>query len=58
MASVENMSLHELQQPGDWDTAPNPGIANERHHRQRNLEKSRLLALVGSALSQFPIWGV
>ena len=58
MASVDNISLHEPQQSGAWDPVPNPSIINERHNRQRDLEKSRLLALVGSALSQFPIWGL
>jgi hypothetical protein len=45
------ISLHELQ------LAPNRTFDDEHNDRQRELDKKRVLALVGSALSQLPIWG-
>jgi hypothetical protein len=51
MANTETMSLHELQ------LAPDHTSSNEQIDRQHELDKKRMMALVGSALSQLPIWG-
>jgi hypothetical protein len=51
MTSTETISLHELQ------LAPDRTLDDEHNDRQSQLDKKRVLALVGSALSQLPIWG-
>jgi hypothetical protein len=45
------MSLHELQVALDRTSSD---LQNER---QQELDRKRVLALVGSAVSQLPIWG-
>jgi hypothetical protein len=51
------MPLHELQHSSS--SAPDPSIddGNGPYGRHRDSDKKRVLALVGSALSQLPIWG-
>jgi hypothetical protein len=51
MATADALSLHELQ------PEPNASTNDEHASRQQDLDKKRVLALVGSALSQLPIWG-
>jgi hypothetical protein len=51
MANTETTSLHELQ------LAPYHSSSDEQIDRQHELDKKRVMALVGSALSQLPIWG-
>jgi hypothetical protein len=51
MANTETMSLHELQ------LAPYRSSSDGQIDRQHELDKKRVMALVGSALSQLPIWG-
>jgi hypothetical protein len=50
MATGDALSLHELQPESN-------AIVNDEHSRQHELDKKRVLALIGSALSQLPIWG-
>jgi hypothetical protein len=51
MTSTETMSLHELQ------VAPDRTSSDVQNERQQELDRKRVLALVGSAVSQLPIWG-
>jgi hypothetical protein len=45
------MSLHELQ------VAPDRTSSDLQNERQQELDRKRVLVLVGSAVSQLPIWG-
>jgi hypothetical protein len=49
--SGDDISLGEPQQLNTGDNA-------EQNVRQRSLDRNRVFALVGSALSQLPIWGM
>jgi hypothetical protein len=57
MAETESMSFHELQRSNSTVAEPTTSSNNAQGGRQRELDKKRLFALVGSALSQLPIWG-
>jgi hypothetical protein len=58
MSNTETLSVHALQQTGVREQAPTAIDNHEQANRQRDSDKKRLLALVGSALSQLPIWGI
>jgi hypothetical protein len=51
MATADELTLPELQ------LEPNARLNDEHASRQEELDKKRVLVLVGSALSQLPIWG-
>jgi hypothetical protein len=58
MSATETISIHELQQQANLtEQEQNTDNNNEHVRSQQDSDKKRLLALVGSALSQLPIWG-
>jgi hypothetical protein len=58
MSTTETSSIHELQQQANLtEQEQNTDNNNEHVRSQQDSDKKRLLALVGSALSQLPIWG-
>jgi hypothetical protein len=56
IADTQTVSLHE-RLPNSSEQDPNTGNDDEQAVRQRDLDRKRLFALIGSAISQFPIWG-
>jgi hypothetical protein len=58
MSTTETTLMHGLQQRANLaEQEQNTNDNNERDGRQQDPDKNRLLALVGSAVSQLPIWG-
>jgi hypothetical protein len=58
MSTTETISIHELQQQANLTEQEQNTVNNNEHVRsQQDSDKKRLLTLVGSALSQLPIWG-
>jgi hypothetical protein len=57
VADTNAMSLHELHESSSWEPEPSTNN-NEPSHRHQELDRKRIVALVGSALSQLPIWGM
>ncbi|PVH94709.1 MFS general substrate transporter [Periconia macrospinosa] len=57
MTNTERISLHELPASGQQERSMSSNADNGQTERQRDAYKKRVLALVGAALSQFPIWG-
>ncbi|KAH6864036.1 major facilitator superfamily domain-containing protein [Alternaria alternata] len=55
--SGDDISLREPQQLNTGEQELNTGDNAEQNVRQRSLDRNRVFALVGSALSQLPIWG-
>lgn len=52
-SNTEVVSLHEAHEPGT-----SPDLSTTQVERQRESDKNRVFALVGAAISQFPIWGI
>jgi hypothetical protein len=57
MVETDTMLTHELQQVNSREADSHIRDNNEQVSRQRELDKKRLIALIGSAISQLPIWG-
>jgi hypothetical protein len=58
MSTTETISIHDLQQQVNLtEQEQNTDNTNEHVRGEQDSDKKRLLALVGSALSQLPIWG-
>ncbi|CAO2655694.1 Nn.00g044970.m01.CDS01 [Neocucurbitaria sp. VM-36] len=51
------VSLHEPHQSLFNEQEPDSSNNNQQTTRQRDQDRKRVLALIGSALSQLPIWG-
>lgn len=54
---INAISLGEPQRPDSFEESPNTREGEVQASRQRNLDRKRALALVGSAILQLPIWG-
>ena len=54
----DDISLREPEQLNTGQQELNTGDNAEQNVRQRNSDRNRVFALVGSALSQLPIWGM
>ncbi|KAH4070453.1 hypothetical protein HBH70_142670 [Parastagonospora nodorum] len=57
MSTTETMTVYELQQINSTVREPSTVETDERGGRERKSDRKRLLALVGSAVAQLPIWG-
>jgi hypothetical protein len=57
MVETDTMLTHELQQVNSREADSHIRDNNEQVSRQRELDKKRRIALIGSAISQLPIWG-
>jgi hypothetical protein len=51
------ISLREPQRSNSSEQEPNTSLNDEQAGRQRESDRKRAIALLGSALSQLPIWG-
>lgn len=52
------VSLREPQRPSSMEQEPNTSDNTDQAGRGRESDRKRACALVGSALSQLPIWGI
>jgi hypothetical protein len=54
---ADNISLQEPQQSNSGEHELNTSDDTEQAARQRDSDRKRVFALIGSALLQLPIWG-
>ena len=55
---TDGVSLCESQPPSSREQGPNASDNTDQISRGRESDRKRACALVGSALSQLPIWGI
>jgi hypothetical protein len=58
MEDTNTLSLQELHVASSQEQEPDHNDNDEQSQRQHGLDRKRIVALVGSALSQLPIWGI
>ena len=55
---IHDIALQDSLRPSSPRSGPTTANDGSEHrNRQRELDRKRVLALIGSALSQLPIWG-